>query len=67
MLTMFLTKPILKGVFILSMLLINIWQISGPCTSRFLNYGVMIEVSSESPGSLLAPTLTVARIGPDLV
>ena len=62
---MLLTKTILKVVFISSLLFINIYYIVWPCTKRYLDYGVIIEVSYESLGSLTSPAISISRIGPD--
>ena len=62
---MLLTKSILKIIFISSMLLFNIWHIMRPCIIKYLEEGVMIEVSSKPSRSLQSPAITVSRIGLD--
>ena len=62
---MLLRKSILKFIFILFMLFFNLWYIVRPCTVKYLEKGVMIEVSTELSGSLQSPSVTITRVGPD--
>ena len=47
------------------MLFFNLWYIMRPCIVKYLEEGVMIEVSNKPSGSLQSPAITVSRIGPD--
>ena len=47
------------------MLFFNLWYIIKPCIVKYLDEGVMIEVSNKPSGSLRSPAITVSRIGPD--
>ena len=65
LLAMLLSTSILKICFISCMLLLNLWYIMKPCIFKYLDEGVMIEVSNKPSGSLQSPAITVSRIGPD--
>ena len=58
---------VVKKVFILIMLGINIWLVAKPSIEKFLDQGIMIEVSTDTPETLVHPAVTLGRIGPDSV
>ena len=49
------------------MLGINIWLVAKPSIEKFVDQGIMIEVSTETPETLVHPAVTLGRIGPDSV
>ena len=60
-----LIQKFMKNLFIVTMLCLNIGFIAIPSIKRFLEQGIFIEVSTESPERLDFPSVTIARIGLD--
>ena len=60
---MFILHKLIKKLFVVIMLCLNITYIAIPSIQRFLNKGIFIEVSTETPESLVFPAVTIARIG----
>ena len=62
---MFILHKLIKKLFIVIMLCLNITYIAIPSIQKFLDKGIFIEVSTETPESLVFPAVTIARIGQD--
>ena len=60
---MFILLKLIKKLFVVIMLCLNVTYIAIPSIQRFLNQGIFIEVSTETPESLVFPAVTIARIG----
>ena len=54
-----------KILFVVSMLTVNIWFITLPSIKMYFDYGIVIEVSTETLDDMPSPAFTVGRIGPD--
>ena len=60
-----INKRIVKIIFILFMLVVNLYFISLPSIRMYLDYGIVIEVSSVTVDDLPSPAFTISRIGAD--
>ena len=60
-----LTKRILKIISIFLLLLINLIYVSIPSINKYLDHGIVIEVSTASLNDVSSPAFTFSRIGPD--
>ena len=58
---------VVRNIFIVIMLGINILFVAIPSIEKFLDQGIMIEVSTEKPEKLVHPAVSFGRIGPDSV
>ena len=58
---------VVRKIFILIMLGVNIWFVAIPSIEKFLDQGIMIEVSTEKPERLVHPAVSFGRVGPDSV
>ena len=56
----------IRRLFILVVLLANIFIIALPIIKKFLDDGIMIEVSTKQENGLLPPTISVCRRSSDL-
>ena len=60
---MFILLKLIKKLFVVIMLCLNVTYIAIPSIQKFLDKGIFIEVSTETPESLVFPAVTIARIG----
>ena len=60
-----LSKRHLKGLFILLMLAADIYLVAYQSITKFLDGSIMIEVLTSQKRGLMAPAVTIFRIGPD--
>ena len=56
-----LAKRTIKTMFILLLLSINVWKIIIPSISKFLEGGILIEVSTEEVDGVIPPDITICR------
>ena len=56
-------KTFSKTVFMITMLVINVLYVAQPTIEKFLEKGIMIEVSTISPEYVVAPAVTFIRRG----
>ena len=60
-LIMNLSKRIIKILFILLLLSINVWKIIIPSIDKYLEQGILIEVSTDELDGLIPPDITICR------
>ena len=58
-------KKNMKTLFILTMLVLNIYNVAWPLTAKYLSFGIMIEVSTVTPDTLMTPAVSIGRIRSD--
>ena len=63
-LSMQMLKTFTKIVFMITMLVINVLYVARPTIEKFLERGLMIEVSTVSPEYVVAPAVTFIKRGP---
>jgi len=56
-------KRMIKMVFMVSMLILNILYVARPTIEKYLEKGIMIEVSTVSPEYVVAPAVTFIKRG----
>ena len=56
---------ILKMAFIFALLTTNYYLIAHESIKKYLEGGIVLEVSTKHSSGLKAPAVTIARIGPD--
>ena len=56
-----LPKRIIKILFILLLLSINVWKIIIPSIEKYLEQGILIEVSTDELSGLIPPDITICR------
>ena len=56
-------KTFSKTVFMITMLVINVLYVAQPTIEKFLERGLMIEVSTVSPEYVVAPAVTFIKRG----
>ena len=59
--TMQMLKTFSKTVFMITMLVINVLYVARPTIEKYLEKGIMIEVSTISPEYVVAPAVTFTR------
>ena len=62
-LKMQMLKRMLKTIFMVIMLLVNILYVARPTIEKYLEKGIMIEVSTISPEYVVAPAVTFIKRG----
>ena len=62
---MYSKENIFKIIFIFALLLINYYLIAKESIAKYLEGGIVIEVSTKQFSGLTAPAVTIARLGPD--
>ena len=62
-LSMQMLKTFTKIVFMITMLVINVLYVARPTIEKFLEKGIMIEVSTISPEYVVAPAVTFIKRG----
>ena len=58
---MYLTRRILKTIFVILLLTINVWQIILPSIRKYLEHGILLEVSTDEFDGLVPPAITICR------
>ena len=61
--TMQTLKRFIKIIFMITMLVINVLYVAQPTIEKFLEKGIMIEVSTISPEYVVAPAVTFIKRG----
>ena len=62
-LSMQILKTFTKIVFMITMLVINVLYVARPTIEKYLEKGIMIEVSTISPEYVVAPAVTFIKRG----
>ena len=60
-----LVKRVIKTLFILIMLVLNLLYVAGPLIEKYLESGIMFEESTVSHQNLLSPAVLIGRLGSD--
>ena len=55
----------MKIIFIFALLMTNFYLIVKESIEKYLEGGIVIEVSTRPSNGLTAPAVTIARVGPD--
>ena len=60
-----LVKRIIKTLFILIMLVLNLLYVAGPLIKKYLESGIMFEESTVTQHNLVSPAVLIGRLGSD--
>ena len=58
---MYLPQKVAKIIFVILLLIINTWKIIIPSITKYLEHGILLEVSTDELDGLIPPAITICR------